>query len=190
MDNRSRNGRDPAQGAHTAGGYTILERVRVHCSVLRRAIVRATNRPTGGKDGRRLLAATISPIICAFNQLHHQPQWFSFLITDLIRPPADPPRYYYFEAVARTLRGTYSQAFSLVRRFFLSEMNLRIELRLWICFRSKFVGDHRVYGEYVYFYLYFYLSAWLNLIVFFFFQKRCFICWGLDIEGKMLVSRK
>lgn len=124
LDSRSRNGgtKGPAQGAHTAGGYTILERVRVHCSVLRRAIVRATNRPTGGKDGRRLLAATISPIICAFNQLHHQPQWFSFLsrITDLIRPPADPPRYYYFEAVARTLRGTHSQAFALVRRFFLS----------------------------------------------------------------------
>lgn len=37
----------PAQGAHTAGGYAILERVRVHCSVLRRVIVRATNRPTG-----------------------------------------------------------------------------------------------------------------------------------------------
>lgn len=190
MDNRSRNGRDPAQGAHTAGGYTILERVRVHCSVLRRAIVRATNRPTGGKDGRRLLAATISPIICAFNQLHHQPQWFSFLITDLIRPPADPPRYYYFEAVARTLRGTYSQAFSLVRRFFLSEMNLRIELRLWICFRSKFVVDcSRVRWVRLLLSLLLFVSV-IKFDCFFFFQKRCFICWGLDIEGKMLVSRK
>lgn len=53
-----------------------------------RAIVRATNRPTGGKDARRLLATAISPIICAFKQLHGNPVVLpaSVRTTDLIHP--------------------------------------------------------------------------------------------------------
>lgn len=60
-------------GARSRWLYGIFVGVRVHCSVLHRAIVGATNRPTGGKDARRLLAATISPIICALKQLHGNP---------------------------------------------------------------------------------------------------------------------
>lgn len=60
-------------GARSRWLYSIFVGVRVHCSVLHRAIVGATNRPTGGKDARRLLAATISPIICALKQLHGNP---------------------------------------------------------------------------------------------------------------------
>lgn len=52
-----------------------------------RAIVRATNRRTGGKDARRLLATAIPPIICAFKQLHGNSSGSpSVRTTDLIHP--------------------------------------------------------------------------------------------------------
>lgn len=68
-----------------------------------RAIVRATNRPTGGKDAGCLLATAILPIICAFKQLHGNPVVLpaSVRTTDLIHPGAIE-RYYYFGAVAGT----------------------------------------------------------------------------------------
>lgn len=63
----------PVLGARSRWLQHLRRGERVHCSVLHRAIVGATNRPTRGKDARRLLAATISPIICAFKQLHGNP---------------------------------------------------------------------------------------------------------------------
>lgn len=93
---------------HIAGGRTTLRERKAHspgseAQRAHRAIVRATNRPTGGKDARRLLATAILPIICAFKQLHGNPGVLlaSVRTIDLIHPGAIE-RYYYFGAVAGT----------------------------------------------------------------------------------------
>lgn len=81
----------PVVGVHSRWPYLAKERkltlLAQKAQRAHRAIVRATNRPTRGKDARRLLATAIPPIICAFKQLHGNSSGSPPVrTTDLIHP--------------------------------------------------------------------------------------------------------
>ena len=135
-------------GARSRWLYGIFVGVRVHCSVLHRAIVGATNRPTGGKDARRLLAATISPIICALKQLHGNPVVPRPLSHDRPNSPtggsgdiiiSGPSPEHRINASGNVFIGLVSP--SRRERFWLVENleveNLRIPARLYTRFSSR-----------------------------------------------------